>query len=176
MVNVLRLGFGFTLLALAGCVASQAAVQPTPAATVSDATQPMSTPAPPPGIRPDLNPKWRLANGDINWPLHDGFDAPPILLVLEPGMLIDRFGPESGHFFSPKGASFGRRAVPYVCLTYPYHVYRVEEPLLAWTGKAAAWFDEPGGATQLQTDASVAQLLADGTISTIAVSGSSPCS
>jgi hypothetical protein len=48
-------------------------------------------------------------------------------------------------------------------------------PLPAWVGKVAAWFDRPGGATQFETDASVAMLLADRTIEPVAEAGPSPC-
>lgn len=181
MPAFLRFGFGLTLLALAGCVAPQVAPMANPpAATAPTATTKAAAPTglPPlgPPFRPDLDPKWRDGTGAIRWPGDDGFAAMPVLLVLQPGMLIDRFGQETGHFFSPKGAGYGQRALPYVCKELPYHVYRIELPLLAWTGKAASWFDEPGSATQLETDASVAQLLADGTISAVKVSGATPCS
>jgi hypothetical protein len=45
-----------------------------------------------------------------------------------------------------------------------HSVFRVASPLPVWIGKAASWFDEPGGATQVQSDATVAQLLADGVL------------
>jgi streptomycin 6-kinase len=167
MINLLRFGFALTLLAVTGCVAPQAG-PPAPALEATAAA------APP--FRPDLDPKWRDGAGAIRWPANDGFAAAPLLLELEPGMLIDRFGKDTGHFLSPKGAGYGQRALPYVCKDMPYHVYRIEQPLLAWTGKAAAWFDQPGGATQIETDASVAQLLADGTIAAVTVSGATPCS
>ena len=173
----LRFGFGLTLLALAGCVAPRAApMVATPTATETSPVSTASLPPLGPPFRPDLDPKWRDSTGAILWPSDDGFAAPPVLLVLEPGILIDRFGKETGHFLSPKGAGYGQRALPYVCEDLPYHVYRIAQPLMAWTGKAAAWFDEPGGATQIETDASVAQLLADGTIVAVAISSPTLCS
>jgi hypothetical protein len=163
MPALLRVGFGLVLLMLAGCVAPQRATQATTPTTAA------STPLPPLAapFRPDLDPKWRDGTGAVRWPGDDGFAAVPVLLVLQPGMLIDRFGKETGRFFSPKGAGYGQRALPYICAGYPYHVYRIDRPLLAWTGKAAPWFDQPGGATQLETDASVAQLMADGTLTAV---------
>ena len=50
---------------------------------------------------------------------------------------------------------------PYVCEKMAYTAYRVALPLLAWSGKAVGWFDEPGGATQLQTDAPAKRLVDD---------------
>ncbi|HEX2151796.1 MAG TPA: TNT domain-containing protein [Stellaceae bacterium] len=115
----------------------------------------------PPDMRPDLNPKWLDAAGHFRWPKHYGFAEEPVPVVLPPGMLIDRFGSDLGTFFSPKGASFDGRALPYVCAIWPYTAYEVLRPVLAWTGTAAPWFDEPGGVTQFRTDASAAWLVAD---------------
>lgn len=151
------------LLALAGCVAAPAAqVPPAPAPQAST-------------LRPDLGTQWRDPAGAIRWPSHDGFAATPVLLVLSPGLLIDRFGSDYGRFFSPKGANFKARALPYVCASLVYRVYKLDQPLLAWTGTAAPWFDEPGGATQLETDATAAQLLADHVIEPVPDAAGAPC-
>ena len=144
------------------------------------ATAPAATPAPAPApqastLRPDLAGQWRDPTGAIRWPSHDGFAAAPVLMVLPPGVLIDRFGSDYGRFFSPKGAAFKARALPYVCASLVYRVYKIDLPLLAWTGTAAPWFDEPGGATQLETDATVAQLLADHVIEPVADQAAAPC-
>ena len=151
------------LLALAGCAAAPAA--PVPAPTAPQAST----------LRPDLGSQWRDPAGGIRWPGHDGFAAAPVLMVLPPGLLIDRFGSDYGRFFSPKGAGFKARALPYVCASLVYRVYKLDQPLLAWTGAAAPWFDEPGGATQLETDATAAQLLADHVIEPAAEAGAAPC-
>ncbi len=86
-----------------------------------------------------------------------------MLIVLPPGVLLDRFGGAGGNFFSPRGASFDARALPYVCRDElkQYHVYQLIKPLPVWAGRAAAWFDEPGGATQFKTDATAKTLLDD---------------
>ncbi len=54
-------------------------------------------------------------------------------------------------------------------------LYRVTGPLLAWAGKAVPWFDEPGGATQFQTDASAALLVSDGVIEPLPPRDPPPC-
>ncbi|MGC5198817.1 TNT domain-containing protein, partial [Aphanothece microscopica] len=132
-------------------------------------------PAPPlpPGARPDLAREW-LGPGGYRWPPDNGFAERATFIVLPEGMLLDRFGAETGRFFSPRGAAFRARALPGICAALPYHAYRVTAPLLARVGPAAPWFDEPGGATQVMTDATAAQLLAHGTL--VAVSGAdAPC-
>jgi hypothetical protein len=123
----------------------------------------------PPQIRADIAPKWKDGSGNLVWPPNDGAAGTVTPVVLEPGMILDRYGCEGGNFLSPRGAAFTNRALPYVCATAPYFTYRVSRPLLAWTAKAAPWFDQKGGATQFQTDASVGQLLADGVLEKVTV-------
>lgn len=117
----------------------------------------------PPGARADLSPDWVDAQG-FRWPPQNGFAEVVSYLVLPPGVLLDRFGPETGRFFSPKGAAFTARALPTICAELPYSTYRVATPMLVRVGSAAAWFGHPGGATQMMTDASAAQLVADGVL------------
>ena len=114
-------------------------------------------------VRPDLGASWLDGSG-VRWPPEDGFRGAAVPIVLPAGVLLDRFGADTGRFLSPKGAAFRARALPSVCANQPYSVFRVASPLPVWIGRAAAWFDEPGGATQVQTDATVAQLLADGVL------------
>ncbi|HEY3847861.1 MAG TPA: TNT domain-containing protein [Acetobacteraceae bacterium] len=111
-----------------------------------------AAPTLPPNLRQSLYPKWIDAQAQIKWPPNNGCAAAPVSETLAVGTLIDRFGSEGGTFFSPKGESFDARAVPYVCSKMVYTVYRVDKPLHVMDCKAAAWFDEPGGATQFQTD------------------------
>jgi hypothetical protein len=117
----------------------------------------------PKGARPDLEQRWLTGNGDYVWPPNEGFASPPVLVILPPGLMLDRIGPTYGHFLSPRGASYKARALPYGCAAEAdqYHVYQVAKPLPVWAGKAAAWFDEPGGATQFEADATVQMLLDD---------------
>jgi Tuberculosis necrotizing toxin len=116
------------------------------------ATTATTAPALPPYLRQSLYPKSFDAQAQIKWPPNNGCAAAPVSETLAVGTLIDRFGSEGGIFFSPKGESFDARAVPYVCSKMVYTVYRVDKPLHVMDCKAAPWFDEPGGATQFQTD------------------------
>lgn len=157
---------GFLAIGLAGC-AQPIVVRP---AATSLAAASCRTPS----SRPDVMQHWLDSAGRLRWPANEGFAAAPVPLVLPAGLLIDRFGCPTGRFFSPQGASFQARSLPYGCKGAPYSVYRIDVPLLAWTGRAAPWFDEPGGATQFETDASASQLLAAHVISKTAAVGS-PC-
>ena len=145
----------FALLAVAGCVRSPTSLLP--------------------NVRPNLDPKWLDRSGNVRYPDNDGFAASPLPVVLPPGLMIDRFGGDTGHFFSPVDASFAGRSLPSQCETQRYTRYRVIQPLLAWTGKTAPWFDEPGGATQFETDASISSLLAERIIEAVPARTSPPC-
>jgi hypothetical protein len=132
----------------------------------------------PANLRWDLVPKWISwadNKANISWPPNDGCAAAPTTTALPAGTLIDRFGSEGGTFFSPKGESFGSRAVPYVCQNMDYRVYRVLKPLPVKTCKAAPWFGDPGGATQEQTADPAYKLVAAGAIVAVSydVGGSS---
>ncbi len=121
----------------------------------------------PTNLRWDLVPKWIAWDGakaTITWPPNDGCAAAPVTEVVPTGTLIDRFGSEGGTFFSPKGESFKSRAVPYVCNAMADRVYQVRQPLTVKACKAAPWFDEPGGAKQVQTADPAFKLVAAGTI------------
>jgi len=136
-------------------------------------SSPPVTPAPP--LRQTLAQNWLDPAGHVLWPPREGFAAEPVPMILPPGMLLDRFGSDGGRFFSPKGASYDGRALPYDCRLQPYKVYRVKAPLLVWTGRAAPWFDERGGATQFETDATAAQLVADAALEPVDAAAGSPC-
>jgi hypothetical protein len=136
----------------------------------------------PPNLRYDLVPKWIKWVADkaqISWPPNDGCAGAPIAQSLTPGQMIDRFGSEFGTFFSPRGERFRSRAVPYVCSQMDYRVYRVVKPIAIKSCKAAPWFDEPGGAVQVQTADPANKLVAAGMIEQVSYaaggsSGSAP--
>ena len=129
----------------------------------------------PPPLLPTLGEKWINPQGGVIWPPSEGFSAPPFPLILPAGLLIDRFGSPYGRFFSPKGADFAARALPYECSKLDYTTYRVLAPIFVWVGKAAPWFDQAGGATQFETDATAAQLVADAALQPVGGPVISPC-
>ncbi|MGG0727726.1 TNT domain-containing protein [Bacillus paramycoides] len=63
-------------------------------------------------------------------------------------MLIDRFGGPNGGFFSPAGEPYEARALALHSDEADYYVYRILDDFDVLGGKAAPWFDRPGGATQ----------------------------
>ena len=166
-----RLAFGLLLLfGLAGC-AHRTAMPPAQTATV--ATSPANLL--PADIRPTLSSKWIGPAGTIDWPPNDGFNGAPVPIDLPVGTIIDRFGSDGGTFFSPIGEPYRARAVPYVCAKMRYVTYKIDKPLHVLSGKAAPWFDEPGGATQYETDRPVYKLIADNVIEAVPHPGAQPC-
>ena len=84
------------------------------------------------------------------------------MVRLKPGTRIDRFGHPGGRFLAPADASYMGRAVPYDRLKMAYHRYQVVRPLRVAAGKAAPWFDQPGGGMQYKTDRPVLVLVKEG--------------
>ncbi len=132
-----------------------------PALVQAEGPPPAGWPA---NLRWDLVPKWIAWANDkatITWPPNDGCAAAPVTETIPAGALIDRFGSEGGTFFSPRGASFKSRAVPYVCKMMDYRIYKVLKPIPVKACNAAPWFNDPGGAKQVQTADPAYKLVAD---------------
>ncbi len=112
--------------------------------------------------RPDLRMQWLQADCRYGFPQRDGFASRPRTIVLRSGTVIDRFGQPTGNFLAPADASYMGRAVPYDRLKMPYYRYEVVKPLRVQAGKAAPWFDQPGGGIQYKTGERVQVLLERG--------------
>jgi hypothetical protein len=139
---------------------------PTAAAFAEDGAPPDF----PTNLRWDLVPTWigwASPKAAVSWPPNDGCAAAAEARTLAPGALIDRFGSQSGTFFSLKGESFQARAVPYVCRQMDYRIYRVLKPLPVKACKVAPWFNEPGGAEQVQTAEPAYRLVESGSLKVV---------
>ncbi len=112
--------------------------------------------------RPDLRPLWLTKACRYDFPKRDGFAGTPRTIVLKPGTVIDRFGHPGGSFLAPADASYMGRSIPYDRLKMPYYRYQVLKPLRVSAGRAAAWFDQPGGGIQYKTSRRVGELVASG--------------
>lgn len=139
--------------------------------------------------------EWNAENGhfDVNekgekewvehWPPNDGYDGEPKVYssvaeyVEKFGKDVDRIGHPGGSYLGTiedgVPASFEERSLRPTSVNDYYYQYEFAEAPLpeGWTirsGKAAAWNQQPGGATQLQVmkdngePASVEELLANG--------------
>jgi nicrotizing toxin Mtb-like protein len=110
--------------------------------------------------RHDLRDLWFQADCRYRFPPNDGFAGAPRTVRLKAGMVLDRYGHPGGRFLAPADASYMGRAVPYDRLRMDYYRYEVVRPLAVKSGRAAAWFDQPGGMLQYKT-AQPVQVLID---------------
>lgn len=90
----------------------------------------------------------------LRWPGHkqhpDGFASPEdrAPIVLEPGAVVDQFGPGFSRLVYPAGTPFTERSLPPDYLDAGYHKYRVAAQLPVWAGPIAPAFGQSGGGTQ----------------------------
>ncbi|KAI6752316.1 hypothetical protein HG530_013685 [Fusarium avenaceum] len=107
---------------------------------------------------------WKGEMGEAGWiyPEKYGFEldeeALPIKanVDLRPGMLVDRFGENTGRYISPATAPFAQRALHPQNLDtgknkeFPnnYHVYKVMRTFTVQAGPIRPWFGQPGFGTQ----------------------------
>jgi hypothetical protein len=127
--------------------------------------------------------KFTDSTGDFIFPANEGFQnntaQDPIegTQTLEAGMLLDRFGEDTGRFLSPVFALYRERSLPPSNLntngsSFPsdYHVYRVEKQFNVTSGPIAPAFGQPGQGTQYFTGASrVADLVGNQTLKALTV-------
>lgn len=73
---------------------------------------------------------------------------------LEVGELLDVIGPETGHHLYALGTPFPARSQPPSDVGAPYFTFRVAQPLPATVleGRAAPWFEQPGGGAMVVLD------------------------
>lgn len=80
---------------------------------------------------------------------------------------VDRYGDPDGNFMYAVRTPYARRSWPAEWENRPYRVYRLRRPLRVLTGVAVPWFDQPGGGIAYVLPSSVADLLADGTLTEV---------
>ncbi len=75
------------------------------------------------------------------------------------GALLDRYGHDTGRYLAKEGTPYEKRALPKNTDKSNYHVYKILKPLPVLSGKATAWFGEPGGGIQYKTEYSIKWLI-----------------
>ena len=65
--------------------------------------------------------------------------------TLQPGTMIDRYGPPSGSFLSPQGTPFNMRGLPLEYLNRPLTTYQVVRPIEVFRGVASEYGEGGGG-------------------------------
>jgi RHS repeat-associated protein len=93
------------------------------------------------------------------YPPNRGFLGQPTRTTLPPGSVIDRYGGPGGSFASPQGTSPWARSLPHGVEKSPLNAYEVIKPIEVDAGRAAPWFNQPGGGTQFDFGRSVQSLI-----------------
>lgn len=132
------------------------------------------------------DPSLDSGEGDWKYPNDDGFEhdsmggvlAAPLLLQAGQNLMVDRFGNESGRFFSPAGTKYGQRAIPPSSLNtidprypYDYNLYRVAKDVTVCAGPAAPAFEQPGGAIQYVASSRFCPSIPFATVATLVNNG-----
>jgi len=86
------------ILLIAGC----AAKMPDTIATAANAAPYKCTAGPTPQLRSHMPPDSFKPDGQLNWPKDGGFDPPKLMVVVQPGQLLDRFGDTCGTSSAPR--------------------------------------------------------------------------
>lgn len=106
------------------------------------------------------------AAAEYAWPpaelFPEGGREPGACVVLEPGVVLDRFGTPEGRVFGADHTPFDRRSLPPDHLAAGYHRYDVLRPLPVWQAVSAKWFGQSGGGTKIRTVYPAADLVALG--------------
>ncbi|MEU8896232.1 TNT domain-containing protein [Nocardia sp. NPDC048505] len=67
---------------------------------------------------------------------------------LEPGRIVDSFGPTFGKLLYATETPVSARSLPIDYLSSGYRRWRVKTPTPVWAGPVAPWFGQPGGGEQ----------------------------
>lgn len=105
--------------------------------------------------------------GEIIWPENGGFEGEIEEIILEKGVLIDRYGSDYGTYVCPCGISYEERSCAPGTKEKPYSVFTVEKAFAVQAGEIAPWFDEPGGGEQYILPESVMTMIEDGYLSRV---------
>jgi RHS repeat-associated protein len=93
------------------------------------------------------------------YPPNDGFVGPVVKSNSQVGDILLRRGETSGRFYTRPGTAPEETSLPPGTNTTIERYFKVVKEFEQTVGKAAAWFNQPGGGTQVQTNMTTDQLL-----------------
>ncbi|MEV0249032.1 TNT domain-containing protein [Nocardia sp. NPDC050712] len=91
---------------------------------------------------------------------------------LEPGRIVDSFGPTFSKLLYPAEVPVTARSLPIDYVSAGYRRWRVLTPTPVWAGPVAPWFGQPGGGEQFFTLMPIADLVGAGFVEEIEESAS----
>ncbi|MGI5203932.1 glycohydrolase toxin TNT-related protein [Spirillospora sp. CA-108201] len=89
------------------------------------------------------------------------------VMELAAGTEVDRYGAPDGNVTYAARTPFPQRSLPPGWRERPYRVYRLRRPMETLTGTAVPWFGQPGGGTAHVFRRSMADLVADGSLTEV---------
>lgn len=95
--------------------------------------------------------RWMYGTHMIGYfPDGEGFNGTPQKITLQPGTIIQRFGPPTSEFAAPYYTDPFSLSLPYYQLPNMYspNLYVINQPIDVLAGQAAPWFGQYGGGTQ----------------------------
>jgi hypothetical protein len=96
------------------------------------------------------------------YPANNGFLGEVKTVTLQPGTLVDRYGPQTGLYVSPQGTPFTMRSLPQEAATSSYNIYEVLQPIKVETGTIAPAYGQVGFGTQNKLPTSIDNLINSG--------------
>jgi hypothetical protein len=87
---------------------------------------------------------------------------------LEPGTVVDSFGPTFTRILYDVDTSFAARALPVDYAASGYRQWRILKETAVWSGPVAPWFGQPGGGVQHFTLMPLADLAGSGFVEEVA--------
>jgi adhesin HecA-like repeat protein len=96
------------------------------------------------------------------YPSNNGFLSESRNITLQPGTLIDRYGPNTGSYVSPAGTPFTMRSLPESAVNSPYNVYEVIAPFEVQSGAITPAYGQLGLGTQHKLPNTVNDLVNSG--------------
>lgn len=111
------------------------------------------------------------------WPAQDEYPdgfasaAGRLPTRLEPGTVVDSFGPTFTRILYDVDTPFAARSLPVDYAASGYRQWRILKETAVWSGPVAPWFGQPGGGVQYFTLMPMADLVGSGFVEEVTVTG-----
>lgn len=104
-------------------------------------------------------------NDNPIYPLNNGAVGEEEQVVLPKGLIISRYGADTGKFASPQVTSMKERSLPKETRNAgKLHMYEVASDVVCFTSVIAAWFGQKGGGIQYRFEDRILDLIEDGVL------------
>ena len=102
-------------------------------------------------------------DGNPIYPPNDGAVGEEERIILSKGIIIDRYGLNSGSFASPVGTPIENRSLPKETRKkHNLHTFELGKDVVCYKSSIASWFEQKGGGIQYRFSKSMEELIKDG--------------